>query len=409
MSRIQLTQSFIDKLICSNGKTKNDHFDKKTTGLLVQVLISGRKTYYLRFQNIRKKTSQAKLADASLVKLAYVRILAKKYLAQIAMGEDPFAAKSAQRTVPTFATFMAERYMPFVKGYKRSWDCDDSLLRNHLLPALGKKYLDEITKHDVVVFHHGMRAKGYAPGTCNRCLIMLRYAMNLAIKWEIPGISSNPTKNAALLENNSKKERFLSHSEAQALYEAVKKSDNPTLQYIIPMLILTGARKREVLDAKWEDFDLIRRQWRIPMTKSGRPRHVPLSEGVLQLLDSIQRSESSEHVFANPKTNKAYNNIFYSWNTARKSVGLGDVRIHDLRHSFASFLVNAGRSLYEVQKILGHTQISTTQRYAHLSQDTLLEAANVVYKAVPLLMSMPSVSAVSGGRLILSKFKADKK
>ena len=173
------------------------------------------------------------------------------------------------------------------------------------------------------------------------------------------------------------------------MYEAVKKSDNPMLQYIVPMLILTGARKREVLDAKWEDFDLIRRQWRIPMTKSGRPRHVPLSEGVLQLLDSIPQGESGEHVFANPKTKKAYVSIFHSWNTARKSVGLGDVRIHDLRHSFASFLVNAGRSLYEVQKILGHTQIKTTQRYAHLSQDTLIEAANAVPFALTVPMLMP--------------------
>lgn len=387
--KITLTQTFVDSLSCRQGKTKDDYFDTKTTGLLVQVLISGRRTYYLRFQNLRKKAVQCKLVDASLVKLSDARILAKKYLAQIAMGEDPFAAKSALRTVPTFATFMTERYMPFVKGYKRSWDCDDSLLRNHLLPALGKKYLDEITKHDVVVFHHGMRTGGYAAGTCNRCLIMLRYAMNLAIKWEMPGITSNPTKDAALFENNNKKERFLSHSEAQSLYEAVKKSDNPMLQFIIPMLILTGARKREVLDAKWEDFDLVRRQWRIPMTKSGRPRHVPLSEGVLQLLGSIPQGESCEHVFANPKTKNAYVSIFYSWNTARKSVGLGDVRIHDLRHSFASFLVNAGRSLYEVQKILGHTQIKTTQRYAHLSQDTLLEAANVVFKAVPLSMSLP--------------------
>ncbi len=386
-----LTQLFVDQLRCREGKVKDDHFDKKTTGLLVQILISGRKTYYLRFQNLRKKTVQRKLCDASLFKLSDTRMLAKKYLAQIAMGEDPFAAKSTLRTVPTFSQFMAERYMPFVKGYKRSWGCDDSLLRNHLLPALGKKYLDEITKHDVVLFHHGMRGRGYAAGTCNRCLVMLRYAINLAIKWEIPGMTKNPTKDAALFEDNSKKERFLSSEEAQALYEAVKKSDNPMLKFIIPMLILTGARKREVLDAKWEDFDPVRRQWRIPMTKSGRPRHVPLSEGVLQLLDSIPQGESCEHVFANPKTRKPYVSIFYSWNTARKSAGLGDVRVHDLRHSFASFLVNAGRSLYEVQKILGHTQIKTTQRYAHLSQDTLIEAANAVpfTLTVPLLMSLP--------------------
>ena len=80
------------------------------------------------------------------------------------MGQDPSEAKAELRLVPTFATFMTERYMPYVREYKRSWQCDDSLLRNHLLPALGKKYLDEITKQDVIAFHHGLRAKGKAPG-----------------------------------------------------------------------------------------------------------------------------------------------------------------------------------------------------------------------------------------------------
>ena len=98
-------------------------------------------------------------------------------------------------------------------------------------------------------------------------------------------------------------------------------------------------------------------------------------------------------VFPNPKTAKPYVSIFISWDTARKQAGLADVRIHDLRHSFASFLVNAGRSLYEVQKILGHTQIKTTQRYAHLSQDTLIDAANVV----PFAMAVPMVAMVKAG------------
>jgi integrase len=143
------------------------------------------------------------------------------------------------------------------------------------------------------------------------------------------------------------------------------------------MLILTGARKREVLDAKWEDFDLQRSQWRIPTTKAGRPRYVPISGGVVNLLACIPRNDCP-YVFANPKTGKPYVSIFNGWNTARKQAGLAEVRIHDLRHSFASFLINGGRSIYEVQRILGHTQIKTTQRYAHLSHDTLLDAADIV-------------------------------
>nr|WP_297478023.1 site-specific integrase [Ferrovum sp.] len=277
---------------------------------------------------------------------------------------------------------MEQRYMPYVKGYKRSWQADDSYLRNHLLPAFGKKYLDEITKHDVIQFHHGMRTKDYALGTCNRCLIMLRYALNLALRWEIPGFKANPTKDVPLFENDNKKERYLSSAEAQRLYETVRQSDNPMLQYIIPMLLLTGARKREVLNAKWEDFDTVRHQWRIPVTKAGKPRHVPLSNGVLQLLTLVPHFPGTDWVFPNPKSLKPYVSIFYSWDTARKQAGLADVRIHDLRHSFASFLVNSGRSLYEVQKILGHTQVKTTQRYAHLSQDTLIDAANAAMNAM---------------------------
>jgi integrase len=178
------------------------------------------------------------------------------------------------------------------------------------------------------------------------------------------------------MEENNKMERYLSVEEAERLYGAVCKSENSMLKYIVPMLILTGARKREVLDARWEDFDLGRRAWRIPISKSGKARHVPLSDGALALLATMPRNMDCKWAFANPETSKPYVSIFNAWNTARKSVGLSDVRMHDLRHSFASLLINSGRTLYEVQHILGHTQVKTTQRYAHLSQDTLLAAAN---------------------------------
>ena len=103
-------------------------------------------------------------------------------------------------------------------------------------------------------------------------------------------------------------------------------------------------------------------------------------------------------IFPNPKAGKPCVSIYYSWDTARKQAGLADVRIHDLRHSFASLLVNAGNSLYTVQKILGHTQIKTTQRYAHLSQDTLIDAANVV----SFTMALPMVCLASAAGMSLS-------
>jgi integrase len=236
--------------------------------------------------------------------------------------------------------------------------------------------------------HNERKASGGAAGSANRLLIMMRFIFNLALRWEIPGIKDNPTKNVPLMPENNKKERYLSTEEARALYAAVCRSDNSMLQFIVPMLILTGARKREALDARWEDFDFDRRIWSIPTTKAGKPRHVPMSDGVLTVLGAVPRVAGVDHVFANPATGKPYVSIFYAWNTARIRAGLPQVRVHDLRHSFASLLINSGRSLYEVQKLLGHTQVKTTQRYAHLAPQTLLDASNAATLAVGSVMGV---------------------
>jgi integrase len=381
MSKLHLSSDLIKGLVCPKGKAKWDIFDTNCKGLMLEVRQSGGQTYYLRYTDERARSHQLKLAAASDITLSQARQMANIARSKIAMGEDPAAEKAIKRAVPTFEQFISERYMPFVLSYKKAANSDDSYLRNQILPVLGKKYLDEITRKDIFDFHHGLHAKGYKPGTCNRSLILLRYAFNLAIRWEIPGVKTNPTKDVPLLnDQEGKKERYLSKEETEGLYGVLKDSDNALLQYIIPMLILTGARKMEVINARWEDFDLDRRQWRIPITKAGRPRYVPLSSGVLHLLANVPHKEGNPWVFPNPKTGKPYVSIFNSWNAARIAAGLADVRIHDLRHSFASFLVNAGRSLYEVQRILGHTQIKTTQRYAHLSQDTLLDAADAAHQ-----------------------------
>lgn len=353
--------------------------DSQVKGLQLERLSRNRGVWRIRYLSPRgRKRACMTLGPASTLSLTKARELAQKNFLELVNGEDPKHQRQVLKSVQTFREFVVERYMPYVRGYKKAANSDDSYLRNQILPVLGHKYLDEITKKDIIDFHHGLRAKGYKPGTCNRSLILLRYAFNLAIKWEIPGVKTNPTKDVPLLnDEEGKKERYLSKEETERLFEVLKRSDNPLLQFIIPMLILTGARKREVLDARWEDFDLVKRQWRIPITKAGRPRYVPLSSGVINLLAHVPHDDHNPWVFPNPKTGKPYISIFGSWNTARQAAGLGEVRIHDLRHSFASFLVNAGRSLYEVQRILGHTQIKTTQRYAHLSHDTLIDAVNV--------------------------------
>lgn len=390
MSVVALTTKTLKSLACPLGKAKENVWDARCKGLMLELRKSGGKTWYLRYTSPRGKPCQFRLGDARDLSLEQARKRSDELRGEIALGSDPRERKRVLRQIPTFAKFVKERYMPFVKGYKRSWHIDESLLRNHLLPKLGDRYLDQITKDDVIVIHQSRRANGGAPASANRLLVLIRYIFNLAIRWEIAGITKNPTAGIPLFEENNKRERYLSRDEAGRLSEALRYSESKMLKLIVPMLIFTGARKREVLDARWIDIDIERRVWRIDVNKSGKARHVPLSVGALQLLQEVKRERQpadeadvqSEWVFANPDTGKPYVQIWYAWNTARKRAGLPELRMHDLRHTFASLLINGGRTLYEVQKILGHTQIKTTQRYSHLSQETLLAAADTAVEAL---------------------------
>ena len=384
-----LTKNLVKDSICPSGKHKIDIHDSGCKGLMLEVRATGGKTYYFRYRDDRSKVRQMRIGAEDTLTLKQARTLCDRYRSKLAMGEDPWEAKAELKRVPKLETFIWESFLPFIKTYKRSWDTDQSLLKNHIVPTFGHLYMDQLNKKHVIDFI-GKHLETHAPGSVNRVTILLRYIYNCAIRWETTGITKNPTNNIPLLEENNKKERFLSKEEAGKLFGAIQKSPNKMLQYIVPMLIFTGARKNEVINAKWEDFNFEQKVWRIPMSKSGKARYVPLSDGVEQLLSNVPVYDDCPLVFPNPKTLKPYVSFYYAWDTARKSVGLGDVRVHDLRHSFASFLVNAGRSLYEVQKILGHTQIKTTQRYAHLSQESLLSAANAVSNAVPISHCLPN-------------------
>lgn len=136
----------------------------------------------------------------------------------MAGGIDPKAKREEAARTPTFAEFIEQGYLPHVKGYKKSWNSDVSYLNNQILPVFGKKYLDEITKRDVIAFHHGLKAKGYKEGTCNRSLILLRYAFNLAMRWETPGIKVNQPKTLRCLTIMKVSEIAFCHRKKHSVY-----------------------------------------------------------------------------------------------------------------------------------------------------------------------------------------------
>lgn len=373
--KIPFTKPQINKLSCSIEQGRMFMRDTVCRGLVVEVRSTGGKTYYLSYRDQRGKQRLFKLANAADITPAQARKLCDTKRMQLAMGTDIAQEKKAMRSCPTVRDFFYEQYLPYAKSYKRSWNTDISYYETHINAVIGQLHMDSVGKREVISV---MQRAGerLSAGSSYRLFVLLRYLFNLAIRWNVGSIKVNPTKDHALPRINNHRERYLSKAETQQLLIAINASRNSMLRYIIPMLLLTGARKREVLDAQWADFDTERRFWRIPLTKSGTERFVPLSDAALTLLASIPRKANCPYVFANPHTKKPYVAIYYSWHTARREAGLADVRLHDLRHSFASFLVNAGCSLYEVQKLLGHSSAKMTQRYSHLSQPSLLRAVS---------------------------------
>lgn len=168
--------------------------------------------------------------------------------------------------------------------------------------------------------------------------------------------------------------RYVSAEEAKRLLKTAEKSSNTQLKPIIQLLLLTGARKSELLHAEWRHVDLERRTWLIPTSKTGKARRVPLSQAAIDVIEQLPRFEKCAHLIPNPETLKPFVSIKRAWQTARKEAKLEGLTIHDLRHSWASFAAAAGIDLYTIGKVLGHSDYKSTQRYAHLADETLLAA-----------------------------------
>lgn len=394
--QVILDEPFIQKLRVPVGRERMTVSDLACPGLSLELRGAQRGTWRLRFSHdgVQNCLSLGLLGTMSLDE---ARGAAFAYKQAIRAGENPLSRLKAKRICPRFVEFIDKYYLPYIRSYKRCVTADETLLNNHLLPAFGNHRMNAITRYDVVNFLQSKVAAHYKPAYCNRFLVLLGFCFNLAIKWEITGVTKNPVQGVERLKANNKIERFLGADEAIRLLQSIRESPNPMLQYFVPLALLTGARKRELLDAKWEDFDFDRRVWRIPMTKSGRPRHVPLTDetiGVLQTLKArlpelMAQKDLMENpwVLPNPKTGKPFQSIFNSWYSARCRAGVADLRVHDLRHSFASALVNQGIPIYDIQKLLGHQDIKTTERYAHLAPDRLrssASAAGEVYSVMTL-------------------------
>ena len=373
MATVLLNADFCRTIQCHPDKEKQTHYDSKIGNFFVEVRCTGGKTFYYRYKDQYGDWRDIKIARYGDVSVDKIRKEAERLRAFVALGGDPLAEKAEKKAIVSYAV-LAEQHLDYAKSYQKSPANTERIIRLHLLPRWGKLRLDQITQPAVAKWLAEKQEEGLAPATVEKVRVTLNRSFELAIRWNIAGVTKNPVKGIPRKPINNARNRYLNAAEAKRLLTACESSLNPQLKFIVPLLLYTGARVSELLHAEWQHIDLDKRQWLIPTSKTGRARHVPLSQAAINVLAAIPRLNPCSYVLPNPETKKPFVTIKHAWQTARKEAVLPDLRIHDLRHSAASFMVNAGVDLFAVGRVLGHADHKSTMRYSHLANDTLLAA-----------------------------------
>ena len=378
-SNIKLTKRVVEAL----SVERNDaaFWDRDLAGFGVRVYATGRKVYLVQSRGPwgPKRVTLGRHGELSCDE---ARKAAAGVIDRIRRGEAPVAAPPEAE--PTVAD-LVERFMREHAGTHCKPDTAGtyrSMSMNHILPALGGTPLAEVGRAEVTALHHGLRE---TPATANAALGLLSKMFKMAEAWGLVPAGSNPCRGLRRYRTR-KRERFLTKEEFRRLGRALRDLEAegrmwPPAVAAIRLLALTGCRRSEILDLRWDDVDRTAGEFRLKDAKSG-PRMVPLTAPALRVLDGIPRSPEDPWVIPSKYGRGRLGNLSYYWGAVRESAELDDVRIHDLRHSYASRALALGESLSTIGRLLGHRHVVSTARYAHLMRDAEKAAAARVGESI---------------------------
>ena len=373
-AHIKITKRAVDQL--QGDGAEKFYWDADLPGFGVRVRGSGRKYYIVQFRaegRVRRMT----LGRHGAVPTEAARRRAMAAISEAKGGGDPAAARDAGRKAATMKQLgkrFLEEYVPNHCKPSTAYEYDRSV--NFFIdPRIGSRKVKDIKRSDIAELHHALRETPYQ---ANRTLGVLSKMFSLAEMWGMRPDGSNPCLHIKRYKEE-KRERFLSAEEfarlGRVLDETLRdRSETRSAVVAIRLLMLTGCRLSEIQKLRWVHVNLEAGELRLPDTKTGG-RAVPLAPSAVRLLESLPRDGDNPWVIAGRKPGSHLTDLQHPWRRIRARAELNDVRIHDLRHSFASRALALGEGLPMIGKLLGHTQVQTTARYAHLARDTVKASA----------------------------------
>lgn len=403
-SQIAITKSRVDAL-----QPGQQLWDAHVVGFGI-VANKHSKTYKLKYYFHSRQRMLTIGRHGSPYTVETARNAANAHLVQLKTGIDPASAKKVSgQSVAQLCDEYMEKHA-FVNKKASSAHEDQVNIKNHIKPLIGGRLVQDISTGDIEKFKSDVQQGKTAPkdplkvrkdqrggkpvtggkGVSNRCMALLSKMLNLAELWGYRGQNSNPVKGVTRYKEGTK-ERFLTDEELRLLWaylnqmekEGITVSDGSEPERdkfamysvaAIRLLILTGARVSEIKTLKWTMVDLKGKRLNLPDSKTGR-KTIQLSDSAVEVLGALPRVKDNPYVIVGRKAGTHLVNLRKAWVHIRGKTDLNDVRIHDLRHSFASFAAAQGQPLLVIGKLLGHKNPATTQRYVHLT-DKLLGDAN---------------------------------
>jgi len=376
--RAKLTKKTVD------AASPEDHWvwDKELKGFGLRVHSETRKVYVLEY----RPGSGGRASPKRRITIGThgspwtpdtARDEAKRLLGLVVDGADPAADKAARRNAETVADLLAKVLSEHAESKCKPRTAAEyaRLCEKTIIPAIGKKTVPDITRADIARLHHALRGTPYL---ANRALAFLSKAFNLAELWGLRPEGSNPCRRIERYAE-AKRERMLSGEELARLGAALAAYEETSVfaAAAVKLLIFTGARLGEILGLQWTWVDFERGEARLPDSKTGA-KTLQLPPPALAVLASLPREKDSPFVIPGQRKDKPLVNLEKPWRYIRDAAGLPGLRIHDLRHAFASVGASSGMGLPIIGAILGHTQAQTTARYAHLAADPVKAAASSI-------------------------------